>query len=1166
MIVLERIRRIAAVRAGLLATAALVALFAAAALAPAGSGAPPEDLELILSLPDDSDNVVPPDSTLRVSASLRHSGLEENLAVTTGLLYVTGEFEWDAVGRSRLSIGEQKVGAAAWRGSGAAFGDRFGAFGGAILDDDTFFIKALGNEFANGIWSTTDGKFYVYDVPTRTEAAIIEPPAGAQTRSWGEGFAAYQEDGDTGWIFVGSWRDTVTIANGDCGSRSNNRWRNGSETCEEVGRLYIYKYDRSAAEPADWTVELAATITPSAADARYRENSTRFAKTSQFGWGVALSEDGETLVVGSPRMDVIGAMLVFTKPTSSGGWADLTYADGVKLSPTTVPAEQTLDSSAPNIARAYGGRGWSTGRDGSKFGQSLVISGDGSVIASGTFGKQYNDNNQWYGSGRDEWGEVTVFVRPAGGWATDTTPDARLYGAATPAYKHERVGQYLTVSRDGSTIAAAATGRPGSTPATPGHVYLWERPGGGWSGDDNSPDATFSATGGYLNDQFGHLGVDFNYAGDKLAVSNSKYRDTGDAATSSYYGRAWVFEKPSSGWADATTTSATARQVESPEPRPGAWYGIISFVDDQTGRVVVTQHEDSSTLNPNVGPGAVWLLEPDPDRKGAWQPVFFAGSTCEIDGGQAVLDSTDDTNTCPLDLSAGTEIVIPPGTATDKLTISGQVTIDGQVYRGALEVRIGTVKEAAKATLAIGMDTRGTAGTGDDRPHKSSLGPGETTVLRLRVLNENDAPSASNSISSILITTSGGRLSTNVSDQEGALTVADGRLNQDGCIGTGGLACQIRVAGLNGVGSDQIDVTLRAPRPASPGQATVRATVLSTTGETLQTETVTIRFAGLPAVYAIAAPTTSVLNTGTEDEGAEPDNRDLLRLAVTASDMGGNMVNLPGTALQRLTQDRAIPSHRLTIVDPQGRRDPGGIMARWAANEAGTGLRLDPQGNALIEIDIDAAPEAALPSGEYTVEIRIDGQTATRMFTVSGGPALVSLSEPVGSRAISEQITLTARVTDTEGNAVPDGTPVRWQDNPTGTVPVLVQTSAETRTMNGLAQASYLVIGQGAGYVRTTAGQVSDIQLLTVGAATAAPGLETIAETLGATARPDDFAAWLGATGVQASELRRAVPGVTSVLLWQNGAWLRYGVVDGQEIPGSMDFTIEHGAVLWLGG
>ena len=546
--------------------------------------------------------------------------------------------------------------------------------------------------------------------------------------------------------------------------------------------------------------------------------------------------------------------------------------------------------------------------------------------------------------------------------------------------------------------------------------------------------------------------------------------------------------------------------------------------------------------------------------------MFFAGSTCEIDGGQAVLDSVDDTNTCPLDLSAGTEIVIPPGTSADKLTISGQVTIDGQVYQGALEVRIGTVKEAAKATLAIGTDTRGTAGTGDDRPHKSSLGPGETTVLRLRVLNENDAPSASNSISSILITTSGGRLSTNVSDQEGALTVADGRLNQDGCIGTGGLACQIRVAGLNGVGSDQIDVTLRAPRPASPGQATVRATVLSTTGETLQTETVTIRFAGLPAVYAIAAPTTSVLNTGTEDEGAEPDNRDLLTLAVTASDMGGNMVNLPGTALQRLTQDRAIPSHRLTIVDPTGRRDPGGITARWAANTAGTGLRLDPAGNALVEIDIDAAAETPLPAGEYTLEIRIDGETTTRMFTVSGGPAIVSLGQPEGSLAVNEQITLTAVVTDAAGTAVPDGTPVRWEDNPTGRRPVMVQTSAQTRTMNGRVSASYLVIGRGAGYVRVTAGQVSEIQLLTLGASRAAPGAETIAQTLGPTARPDDFAAWLGEANVQASALRSAVPGVTSVLLWQNGGWLRYGVVDGQEIPGSMDFVIEPGSVLWLGG
>ena len=1154
-------------RMGLLGLAALAALCAALALAPAGSAAPPEDLELILSLADDADNVVPPDSTIRVSAALRHSGLEENLEVTTGHLYVTGNLNWDELGRSRMALEEQKVGAAAWRGSGAMFGDRFGAFGGAILDDDTFFIKSLGNEFVNEVWETTEGKFYVYDVPSRTEVAIIEPPSGAEPNSWGQGFAAYQENATTGWIFVGSWRDTVTIPGANCGAwrwDPNRRWANVGQECGDTGRLYIYKYDRSASDPADWTVELAATITPSADDARYRENATRGAKMALFGTSVALSANGETLVVGAPRMDIIGAMLVFSKPSSAGGWGDLTYADGVKLSPTDVPAEQTIESSATNKARSYGGYQWSTGRSGSGFGAQVQISGDGSTIASGTFQKQYDDNNQWYRSNYHESGEVTVFVRPSGGWAEDTSPDARLYEGTSPNYMHQRLGQYLTISRDGSTIAAEAPGRPGSTPATPGHVYLWERPGGGWSGDDRTPDATFSAADGYNDDQFGHLGLDFNYAGDKLAISNSKRQDTGDPATSSYYGRAWVFDKPDGGWADATTASATAHQVESPEPRPGAWFGIITFVDDETGRVVVTQHEDSSTLNPNVGPGAVWLLKPDPDEDNAWLPEFFAGSTCIIDGGEAVLDSSDDVNTCPLDLPSSPEVVIPPGTYAGTFTISGSVTVDGRVYSSTLDVRIGAVKEAAKALLAIGTDTRGTPGSGDDRPHKSTLGPGETTVLRLQVLNENDLPSSPTAIASILITTSSGSLSTNINDREGRMTVRDGRMNSDGCIGTGGLACQIRAASLTTGNVDEIDITLRAPRPASPGQATVRATVLSTAGETLATETVTIRFAGLPAAYEIARPTTSLLNVGTPDEGAVTDDRDRMLLAVTAVDLGGNPVELPGTAVQRFTQTRAIPNHRLTIIGPDGQRNPGGITARWAANAAGTGLLLDNDGNAVVEIDVDAEAAAALTAGEYTLEVRVEGETASRMFTVSGGPAMITLGEPEGSLWVGEQVRLTATVTDSAGNEVPDNTPIRWLDSPTGTVPVMVQTSAETRVINGRASATYLVVGAGSGYVRATAGGVSDIKLLTLGAATSAPGATMIVQSLSPNTQLDSFTAWLGSASVQASEVQTAVSGASAVLLWQNGAWLRYAVVDGQEIPGSMNFTIEEGSVLWL--
>ena len=50
-----------------------------------------------------------------------------------------------------------------------------------------------------------------------------------------------------------------------------------------------------------------------------------------------------------------------------------------------------------------------------------------------------------------------------------------------------------------------------------------------------------------------------------------------------------------------------------------------------------------------------------------------------------------------------------------------------------------------------------------------------------------------------------------------------------------------------------------------------------------------------------------------------------------------------------------------------------------------------------------------------------------------------------------------------------------------------------------------------------------------------------------------------------ASALLDGLPETESILLWQNGRWLRYGRDGGRTIPGSIDFTIRPGDVLFLG-
>lgn len=1167
--------RTAVCRVVLLACAALIALAAGLALTPPAGAEPPGDLELIISLSNDADNVVSPGSTVTVAASLRHSGISQHLSVSEGRLRIVGDFDFEATGHNRVNIADQQVGAAAWRGSGAEFGDRFGSFGGTILDGDTFFIKSLGNEFVNGIWQTTEGKFYVYDVPSQTEVAIVEPPAGAQSSAWGRGFAAYMEDADTGWIFVGSWRDTVEVTGAQCGAfrrNSQNRriWENLGAQCEDTGRLYIYKYDKSASDSADWTVELAATITPSAADARYRENATRAAKTAKFGIDVELSDDGGTLVVGADRMDVIGAMLVFSKPSSSGSWGDLTYADGVKLSPTTVPAEQTIESSAPNLAKSYGGRQWSTGRDGSAFGQEVQISGDGSVIASGTFFKQYNDNNQWYSSNCSGncsgVGEVTVFVRPAGGWAADTTPNARLF--VTPTVNNQRLGQYLAISHDGATIAASAAQRPQHPPNWPGKVFLWNRPSGGWTADITGAHAVITGADSRNGDQFGHIGTDFNHDGSALLVSNHKHQDADPAAgergnsNAGFFGRAWLFSGTNGAWASATTASAT--EIVSPEPRASAFFGVARFAED--GRqVIIGQAEDASAAGIETGPGAVWLFSED------LEPMNFAGTNCEVDSGLFLTDSSDDINTCALELPAETEIVIPRGTPAGSFRVSGTVTVDGQTYLGNLEVEIGSVKEVETVKFDFAIDDRGTAGVRDDQPWPDAIAPGGSTVLQLSLLSEREQASAAGSVSAIVLSTTAGTLSTNINDAERApAAFSTARRNQDGCVGSGGQACVVPTTrtALTSSNSDKILVTLTAASDAEPSQTVVSARVDSTAGDSF-TRTLTVSITGAFHSLQLGEPSQSVLNVGTPDSGdaGVRDNRDFATVAVTAQDAAGNGIEVPGTGAARRDGPRRIPTHRLTIKDPDGKSNPAGISARWQPNAAGTGLAVDLAGNPLIGIDVDAATDTPLATGEYTLEALVNRKTWSRTFRVTGGPAALALSEPEGSTAVGGRVRLTATVTDADDNPVSDGTPVNWLDAPTsGTSVVMVALSQDQETTNGTASASYLVIESGTAYVRAASGTAGDIRLLTLGTVAIEPTGMTIAELLPANTRPGALTTWPGEQRIEAAELLPVVEGARSVLLWQNGRWLRYAVVNGREVPGSVNFDIVTHSVLWVGG
>ena len=558
--------------------------------------------------------------------------------------------------------------------------------------------------------------------------------------------------------------------------------------------------------------------------------------------------------------------------------------------------------------------------------------------------------------------------------------------------------------------------------------------------------------------------------------------------------------------------------------------------------------------------------------------------------------------TCPLD-AGDTRIEVPLGAPEGTFTISGALTIDGVQYTDTLEVAIASVDEVAQ--VRFGFAPR-ESGDRRDESYPSSIDIGETTRLRLRVLNEHGKASAANSIAAILVTATAGSLSTELGG---------------GCLGGGGV-CRIPVSAITAANADKIDLVLTHPGRGQAGSAQVQAMVLAADGESFNPEPLAVRFAGEAAALAIGEPTTAVLNHHTNDSGPDQDDRDILLLSVMAIDENGQKATVPFLSTRvalRNPEGRTIrvddrwdagattpvrfawpftraqlkahigapttASQLLGAYDAVGKWY-GPPIGRWrfygvnADNkpldgavdftvERGDVLRFDnfvrdADGNLQILLDIDAARNSPLPTGEYTLELRAGAITATRTFRLVGDAASLTLSEPQGSRARGGQITFTATLTDADGATVADGTPVIWQESSTTPDVVLVQLAADAQTTGGEASATYLVIGSGTGVVRATSGDASDVRAIFNLGAPPEPETSPNPAALLSSRAVGGIATWLGSGTTTAAELLAALNGVAAISLWRDGGWLSYHRPNGASPAESVDFTVGPGDILRL--
>ena len=411
-----------------------------------------------------------------------------------------------------------------------------------------------------------------------------------------------------------------------------------------VGALYVY-------QNTSGTWSQTAKLTPSAV-----EDYAEFA--------ISASISGDNIVVGAykdgPAGQSAGSVFHYTKPTT--GWTNmketeisLPYGDysnendGYGNSIAIDGNYAVVGASYENKERGgayvlyYNGTEWITqakltasdGATNDEFGCSVAIDGDNIVIGA------YEDGNYI--------GAAYVFTKPAGGWA-DATEDFKLSQNLTSS----RFG--ISVDILGDNIFIGAEGYQ----TNKGCVYVYSYSSGTWT-----LSSTLTASDGAANDYFGckldvyeenlvvgaygesnNKGAAYVFTNNSGTWTESAKLTASDGATddklsnvaidgdnivigASYddtrTGSAYFYEKPATGWTDATETlKITASD--------GATYDYFgSSIDIEGSNMVIGAFYNNDGANSGAAylytyNGATWVeTEKYSDAAGIWMDYFGWG-------------------------------------------------------------------------------------------------------------------------------------------------------------------------------------------------------------------------------------------------------------------------------------------------------------------------------------------------------------------------------------------------------------------------------------------------------------------------------------------------------------------------------------------------------------
>lgn len=332
-------------------------------------------------------------------------------------------------------------------------------------------------------------------------------------------------------------------------------------------------------------------------------------KADQFGYGVSLSWDGRVMAVSAAEEDNgAGAVYVFTD--SNGDWSQQAY---IKASNTN---------------------------DFDKFGSSLALSSDGSVLAVGASREKSaatGINGDQTDNSANHSGAVYLFTQSDGTWSQ------QAYIKASNTEENDEFGISLALSADGGTLAVGAEdedsnaigidgNQADNTVNNSGAVYVYTQSGDAWS-----QQAYIKASNTGMGDFFGSslaLSIDGNIlaVGARGESSNDSGVDAdqlNDAATSS--GAVYIFNRDDGSWLQQA-------YIKASNPDAGDLFGSsLALSSDGSVLAVGARQEDSyaTGINGNQSDnsagnsGAVYLFA---QSNGTWsQQAYIKASNTEKD-------------------------------------------------------------------------------------------------------------------------------------------------------------------------------------------------------------------------------------------------------------------------------------------------------------------------------------------------------------------------------------------------------------------------------------------------------------------------------------------------------------------------------------------------------